>query len=335
MAKNNEKIDFVVTWVDGNDPKWQKEKNKYLEKEFKKKVDSSNIRYRDWDNLKYWFRGVEKYASWVNKVYFITCGQIPEWLNIDNPKLVCINHSDYMPKDSLPTFNSNAIELMIHKINGLSEQFVLFNDDFFLINYVKPTDFFKNGLPCNTMSLKPILPNINRDFNKTLYNNYSIINKHYNYKKCLKRNFKKYFSLKLGKYLFRNMIMSIYSEFIGFNNFHTELCYLKSTFEDVWKIEGETLNKTVHSKFRNYDENVSHWLFNYWQFAEGKFIQKSPDFGKNIPITDKNLCNYIENHKYKVLGIGDTEFIENFEETKDRMNNSFEKILGEKSTFEK
>ena len=34
----NEKIDFVIMWVDGSDPKWLEEKNKYLDK----KIDTSN-----------------------------------------------------------------------------------------------------------------------------------------------------------------------------------------------------------------------------------------------------------------------------------------------------
>ena len=81
----NEKIDFVIMWVDGSDPKWLEEKNKYLDK----KIDTSNAinRYRDMGVLKYWFRGVEKFAPWVNKIHFITCGHLPIWLNADNLKL--------------------------------------------------------------------------------------------------------------------------------------------------------------------------------------------------------------------------------------------------------
>lgn len=331
----NSKIDFVVTWVDGNDAEWQKEMIKYKEEYSDEKIDASGIRYRDWDNLKYWFRGVEKYAPWVNKVFFITCGQKPEWLNEKNPKLVLVNHEDYMQKDSLPTFNSNAIELMIHKIKGLNEQFVLFNDDFFIIDYVKPIDFFKKGLPCNTMSLKPLLPNVSREYNKTLYNNVSIINKNFNLKKCLRNNIIKYLSPKLGKYLFRNLSLLSYDEFVGFNNFHTELCYLKTTFFKVWEKEGDVLLKTVNSRFRNYNENVSHWLFNYWQFAEGNFIQKKPNFSKNILADDEKVSNYIEKHKFKILGIGDSEKIEDYEAVKRKINCSFEKILPHKSNFEK
>ena len=78
------KVDFVMMWVDGNDLEWRKEKNKYLPKEDEVNND---VRFRDWDLLKYWFRGVEKYTPWVNKIFFVTWGHLPKWLNIDNEKI--------------------------------------------------------------------------------------------------------------------------------------------------------------------------------------------------------------------------------------------------------
>ena len=98
-------IDFVLMWVDGNDPEWQKEKSLY---ESDTNGDKRNIRFRDWDNLQYWFRGVEKYAPWVNKIHFVTWGHLPSWLNTEHPKLNVVKHSDFIPKEFLPTFNSRA-----------------------------------------------------------------------------------------------------------------------------------------------------------------------------------------------------------------------------------
>ena len=84
-----EKIDFVIMWVDGSDPKWLAEKNKYSEK--KVSIDDGINRYRDMNLLKYWFRGVEKYTPWVNKIYFVTWGHLPKWLDTSNPKLVIVS----------------------------------------------------------------------------------------------------------------------------------------------------------------------------------------------------------------------------------------------------
>ena len=140
---NNEKIDFVILWVDGNDKAWLEEKNKYLNI----KGDSGKNRFRDWDNLQYIFRGIEKHADWVNKIFFITWGHLPKWLNTDNPKLRIVKHEEFIPKEYLPTFNSNVIELNLHRIKDLSEKFVLFNDDLFILKDLKKEDFFKSNLP--------------------------------------------------------------------------------------------------------------------------------------------------------------------------------------------
>ena len=46
-------IDFIITWVDGNDPVWQKEKAKYSGQTT---GDDRVKRYRDWEFLQYWFQ---------------------------------------------------------------------------------------------------------------------------------------------------------------------------------------------------------------------------------------------------------------------------------------
>ena len=63
-----EAIDFVITWVDGEDPIWQEEKAKYSDVG----SDKRKSRFRDWDQLRFWFRAVEKFAPWVNKIHFVT-----------------------------------------------------------------------------------------------------------------------------------------------------------------------------------------------------------------------------------------------------------------------
>src|SRR5699024_12847127 len=83
------KIDIVKPWVDINDINWQKEKQKYDNNDSK---DSRDIRYRDWDLLKYLFRGIEKNIPWVNKIHFITWGHIPTWMNQSHEKLNIVKH---------------------------------------------------------------------------------------------------------------------------------------------------------------------------------------------------------------------------------------------------
>ena len=75
LDKNTQDIDFVITWVDGNDLEWKREKAarmRHTDMDISVNADDRKERYRDWDNLRYWFRGMEKYAPWVRKVHFVT-----------------------------------------------------------------------------------------------------------------------------------------------------------------------------------------------------------------------------------------------------------------------
>ena len=74
-------IDFVITWVDMNDPEWKKSFAKAKGTIDNSQNQYSEARFRDYGFLKYWFRGVEKFAPWVRKIHFVTCGQKPEWLD--------------------------------------------------------------------------------------------------------------------------------------------------------------------------------------------------------------------------------------------------------------
>ncbi len=149
-----QKIDFVLPWVDGSDKDWLALKYKYLESAnsiSNNPEANADNRYRDYGLLRYWFRAVERFAPWVNRVFFVTCGQKPDWLDESHPKLRLVNHKDYIPTDYLPTFQSNTIELNLHRIPDLSEQFVLFNDDTFLLRPVKPEFFFPKRLACSPL----------------------------------------------------------------------------------------------------------------------------------------------------------------------------------------
>ena len=335
--KKSEKIDFVVLWVDPSDTEWQLNRKEYRKNaKLDDSMDDREERYRDWGLFKYWFRGVEKYAPWVNNVYLVTCGHVPEWLNLECPKLRIIKHSDIMPRDALPTFNSNAIELCVHNIPGLSEQFVLFNDDMFIIKPVKPSNFFKGGKPVNTMALFSLMPSSNGQFfYKVLANNVSIINKHFNFSTSRKKNLGKYLSLKQREWVIFTYPSLIYNQFIGFRDFHIAVSYLKKTFDEVWKEERELLEKTVYSRFRDNDENVSHWLFNYWQFASGQFVQRNAHFGISVRIDNPKVIKCFKDHKTRIICINDTEIKnDSTDELKERIIGAFEKELSDKSLFE-
>lgn len=328
------KIDFVIPWVDGSDPEWQKEKYKY-EKQIK--GDSRDIRYRDLDNLRYWFRGVEKFAPWVNKIHFITWGHLPKWLNVSHPKLNIVYHDDYIPSEYLPTFSTRPIELNLHRIKGLSEHFVYFNDDMFITQPTEKSDFFKKGLPRDVAVLRPLISNFRKSTMANIANVMEIINTTYEKNKVIKQNFSKWFNLTYRKFLISTLLMLPYRHFAGFLNLHLPNSYLKSTFKELWKDEYEVLDSTCKNKFRT-GNDVNQQLPKYKQLVEGKFSPRSPNMGRTFHFKNDNsdIVNCITKQSYKLICINDngSEKVKNFDKQKQVIINAFESILPGKSSFE-
>ena len=76
-------------------------------------------RYRSIDELSFSLRSLHAYAPWVERVFLVTDGSIPCWLNLECPKLRVVTHAEIFEKtDALPTFNSHAIELNLHRNSG-------------------------------------------------------------------------------------------------------------------------------------------------------------------------------------------------------------------------
>ncbi len=141
------KIDIVYLWVDDSDKKWRAAKNRWLEKTKGERpvyTDAAiDARWRDNGELLYSLRSVDKFAPWINHIYIVTgFGHIPKWLNTKHPKITIVPHEQIMPSDALPTFNATAIEMCIPNIPGLSEHFLLMNDDMFFNRPLTPSFFY-------------------------------------------------------------------------------------------------------------------------------------------------------------------------------------------------
>ena len=317
---NELKIDFVVTWLDSSDPEWQKSLTLYSPSS---KVHEGNAQFRSLDIFKYWFRAIERYAPWVHKVFLVTNGKFPDWIDKDCRKLELVKHADFIPAEYLPTFNCRTIELHLHKIKGLSEHFVYFNDDMFLNAPVKPEYYFRNGLPCDINN--ETFLNVPIYTPKDKFGNYmamladiGVINSHFNRRDTVRQSPRKWFGPHLGiKGIIVSGILLDKRLFIGFSNYHTEQSYLKSVFEELWEKEPDVL-RSACTKFRE-DNTVNNYIFRYWQFAKNLFypLRRNSTFyflidrdvtkhiertilkGKSISIclNDSNLCTE-EDHKY-------------------------------------
>ncbi|MDN7142941.1 stealth conserved region 3 domain-containing protein [Pseudomonas sp. JQ170] len=131
------KIDAVYTWVNQSDPQWQEMwKQNFPETYYDKD------RYTDNSELKYSLRSLSKYAPWINRIFIVSNCKKPSWLVL-NDRIHWIDHQEIFPApEALPTFNSHAIECCLHRIPDLEENFIYFNDDFFLAQPCLQSDFF-------------------------------------------------------------------------------------------------------------------------------------------------------------------------------------------------
>lgn len=325
-------IDFVITWVDDTNPVWLADREMYCGMP----AVSGDCRFRKWGLLRYWFRGVETFAPWVNRIHFVTYGHIPKWLNVNHPKINIIKHTDYIPKEYLPTFNSHTIELNFHRIPGLAEQFVYFNDDCFLLNQVVPEDFFVNGLPKDTCVLKPLRFD-SRSIAFIDANNIALINDKFDKKQFIKQNFLKIFTPTVGiKRLIMTILSAPFPFFTGFFNHHLAVSFLKKSYIYAWQLYPAQMDATCRCRLRE-RTNVNQWLIKDLQIVTGEFENRSKGFGKCINLRDSTIndcCHYICEQKGKTLCANDNELLENFEMAKERVQDSFSQILPKHSMYE-
>jgi Stealth protein CR2, conserved region 2/Stealth protein CR3, conserved region 3/Stealth protein CR4, conserved region 4/Stealth protein CR1, conserved region 1 len=135
--------DVVYTWVDSNDPAWLADYARFSGAQVVHNPSANNNeRYIDRDELRHSLRTLWMFAPFVRHIYIVTAGQRPSWL-ADHPQVSLVSHEEIFPNpDVLPTFNSHAIETCLHRIPGLAENFLYFNDDVFLGREVDESTFY-------------------------------------------------------------------------------------------------------------------------------------------------------------------------------------------------
>ena len=332
-------IDFVIIWVDGADPEWQKQRAMYRCDEERATGKNGAERYRDWGILRYWFRAVGKYAPWVRKIHFVTCGQLPEWLNINHPKINFVRHEDYIPHEWLPTFSSHCIELNLFRIKDLSEKFVYFNDDMLINAPVKPEDFFVNNLPCSTAGLIPGPADMG-EVKAIAVNDIYTLKKYFYFPDQFRKNFFKWINLRYGLKVFLKTLhmlpYALCNKYLGYHTSHAAMSYLKSTFIEVWNKESKLLERTSSHKFRDISD-VNQWLMEWYQVLSGRFYPRNLNFSYNFGASKMHKTpDDIRKHKHKVICINDTAMRrERYEKLSSDIRQAYQETYPDKSEFEK
>ena len=332
---NSLPIDIVLPWVDGNDPDWRAEKNKYDPAH-----SESDVRYQSWDNLEYLFRGIEQFMPWVHHVFFVTWGHIPTWLNTEYDKLTVVRHEDYIPLKYLPTFNTNVIEWNYHRIEGLSENFVLFNDDVFPIRPIPEEYYFQNDLPCgmaiethfslkfeNPLDYDPVWLHMN-------VNNMVLINRYFNKREVVSRNHDKWFHPAYGDQVYKNCLLFSWNNFEMFKIPHEAKPLKKSVMAEIWNKEPVWLDLVSSQKFRSHMD-LATGVIAVWQLCSGKFVpQKFEGMGFAVDSTNyKEAAQAVRNQAAPVINFNERS-TKDFMCIKAEINAALASILPEKSHYE-
>lgn len=291
-------MDIVITYVNGLDPEWQKDYEKHTNTPILEK------RFRDWGTLKYLMRGIEKNMPFIRKVHLVVASesQVPEWINRNEVNIVL--HKDIIPAEHLPTFNCNPIEMHLHRIEGLDEEYIYFNDDIFPLKPCKATDFFIDGRATLGMSRHLFALNM---FKKICRNSNRVA--------------RKALGLKPSVCFLRPQ--------------HICTPMLKSQCEELYqKVETEIISSLTRTRSSN---NLNQYMFLDYMYLKGVLVNKrmsKKHFSLGVASEEK-IRKYIQNPKHSLVCINDVQMSEeSYNEIRRTLLNTFEQVLPEKSRFE-
>ena len=288
---------------------WLKEENKQPQQQA-----TADGRFVQVDELKYSLRSVEKYLPWIRHIYIVTADQVPSWLNTDHPQITVVDHTEIIPQEYLPVFNSNAIESAIYKIPGLAEHFLYANDDTFVNRSLDKDFFFHKGKPI--VRMKPTTLNTTSLYHVQLTT-----------------------AIELGENYFKSEI-----PFFSKRNLvphHNIDAYLKSDYAACANHFEKQYQDTLTHRFRKSD-SVQRLIVSIWSVmnsdARVKIVRDSKKKDQKIDSmyivnTKKNYEKRLARRSPGLFCINDSEF--STQKDRRRVKKFLKKRFPKKSKFEK
>ncbi len=306
-------VDLVYLWVDGNDPKWIAKRNACIGKETESDTNCKG-RFVDNEELKYSLRSVEKHAPWIRRIFIVTDNQVPKWLNTSNPKIQIVDHTEILPPESLPCFNSSIIEHHLHKIPGLSERFLYANDDMLINRPVTPATFFADDL-------LPIIRFRRRHFRKLI-----LLFREKVQGKKLNNHLKTAHNTAL-------LVEKRYGKYYGGKSHHNIDAYLKSDYAHTRELFDDEISKTLTNHQRS-NNDVQRNLYFYVPMAEKRahLLYVSPRNSLLFNIQKRSLYEKFEAYNPLFFCMNDNEFAN--DDDRECANAFLQKLFPNKSEFE-
>ena len=260
-------IDIVVAWVDGKDPVLQKKRLSFIKSnDFFFHPGSTQTRFHSLNEVKYCILSILKFAPFVRNIFIVTDQQVPK---IDRSvkkyfperinDIYIVDHKEIFEgyEQHIPTFNSICISNMLWRIKGLSDQFVYFNDDIFLLRHIFPTDWFVGGKPVlrGKWSFPP--------FERLLVDG---LKEKGNWLFSSKINKERLASFQVNQW---NAAKMLGFKWHYFRSGHTPLALSKQTLKNYFDSNPKILENNISFRFRNYFQFNTVALANHLEIQSG------------------------------------------------------------------
>ncbi len=265
--KEKNPIDIVIAWVDGDDPVLRKKRMSYLNpNQSENHPGAAQTRFHSLNEVEYCVLSILKFAPFVRKIFIVTDQQDPkinQAVKLYFPERLkdirLVDHTEIFEgyEQFLPTFNSICISNMLWRIKGLSDQFVYFNDDIFLLRSVSPTDWFVND--------KPVLRGKWRfpPYERLLWDG---LKESVQRLLFAKSKSERSSSFQVNQW---NAAKPLGFLFRYFRSGHTPLAMRKTTLENYFNTYPERLKENIAFRFRNYYQFNTVALANHLEIQSG------------------------------------------------------------------
>ena len=252
-----EKIDAVITWVDGSEPNY---KIKLEENLKNKKI--INRQYTQANEIDFCVASIIKFAPFVRKIFIVTDKQKPKFSGIRHmvslEKIEIIDHEEIFRDnlDCMPSFNIRSIDALLFKVKNLSDKFIYFNDDMFLIKETTKEDWFKDNKAVLTGSWA-------KTYNKQLI-------------KTISHKIKNLLNIRPSF----NAAQSKAANIVGFHNryfksFHCGRPQIKSVIKDFYDKNPQRLTNQIRYKFRDGRQYMPYSLCWHLLIKENLYVESS------------------------------------------------------------
>ena len=252
-----EKIDAVITWVDGSEPNYKLK----LEENLKNKK-IINRQYTQANEIDFCVASIIKFAPFIRKIFIVTDKQKPKFSRIRHmvslEKIEIIDHEEIFRDnlDCMPSFNIRSIDALLFKIKNLSDKFIYFNDDMFLIKETTKEDWFKDNKAVLTGSWA-------KTYNKQLI-------------KTISHKIKNLLNIRPSF----NAAQSKAANIVGFHNryfksFHCGRPQIKSVIKDFYDKNPQRLTNQIKYKFRDGRQYMPYSLCWHLLIKENLYVESS------------------------------------------------------------